>query len=124
MKRYLFLAIGLMFLFCSCGKNVETFPFKGKVVDYVNCSMMSASISELDFGWLISVSSPDSIGKDYRDQTGKTYKNCIILYRTRSRFEVDEEISGEMYLDDRYSKAYCTYHTNIDLPEGVCYSLD
>lgn len=123
MKKYLFIALSL-FLLASCGKDVETFRFEGAVIDYVNCSLMSASISDIDYGYVIALTSPDTIGKDYYDVLGKKFTNCVILYRTKSRFEEGEVISGEMYLDDRYSRAYCTYHTRLDLPEGVCYRLD
>ena len=37
---------------------------------------------------------------------------------------IDDKVSGSMYFSDKYSDAYCQIHHRLDLPEGVCYSLD
>ena len=118
------LPIIAIFLLVSCGKPEGTFPFKGKVVSYLDCTLQSVSISEMDFGYVVSLSVPDSIGGEYTDLAGQKHQNCVVVYRTRTRFRENDSISGEMYLDDNYSRAYCTYHLNHTLPEGVCYSLD
>lgn len=123
MKKYLLIFV-IPLLLNSCGKKADTFAFSGTVHGYLQCTMATASITEMDFGYIVSLTEPDSIGKDYISNDGHVYKNCVIIYRTRYRFYDGDEISGTMYLDDKYSKAYCNYHYPIDLPEGVCYSLD
>lgn len=123
MKKYL-LIILLPLLLCGCKKKAETFPFSGTVCGYLQCTLATASISEIDFGYVVSLTTPDSIGKDYNSGNNQTFHNCVIIYRTRYRYHDGDKISGTMYLDDKYSKAYCNYHYTLDLPEGVCYSLD
>jgi len=123
MKK-LFILLAIPLLLCSCKKRVEDFAFKGKVVDYLNCTMMTTNISEYDIGYVVALELPDSIGADHTLKNGTTYHNCVILYRTRSRFHEGDPISGTMYLDNNYSQAYCNFHYQTGLPEGVCYSLD
>jgi hypothetical protein len=77
----------------------------------------------IDFGYVVNLDTPDSIGGEYVSD-GITYKNAILLYRTKARYGSGEKISGTMYLDDNYSRAYCQYHFNLGIPEGVCYTLD
>ena len=108
----------------GCKKPDNVFDFSGKMVDYLECTLQYASISDFDYGMVLCLDTPDSIGKDYTDPTGEKFHNCVILYRTKARFKIGEKVSGTMYLDDKYSKAYCQFHYELDLPEGVCYSLD
>ena len=84
----------------------------------------SASISEFDIGYVVSLTVPDSIGGVFTDPSGKKYSNCVVIYRTRARYYVEDRIKGTMYLDDQYSAAYCTYHVHLNIPEGVCYTLE
>jgi len=121
-KRLLFLAI-IPILFIGCGKPDNVFDFTGTVVGYVDCTSSLTSISEMDFGYVVALSVPDSIGGDYEANGGKQYGNCVILYRTKARYHDGDNIEGSMYLDDKYSKAYCQFHHNFGIPEGVCYSL-
>lgn len=123
MKKYLLLLF-IPLLFCGCKKHVDEFAFKGTVVGYVQCSGIVTSISEFDMGYIIALDTPDSIGGDFTYNTKKVYHNCIVLYHTRSRFEDGEAVSGRMYLDDQYSAAYCNFHIDTGLPEGVCLSID
>ena len=123
MKRYCLILTLLTLLMVSCGKRTDTFAFSGTVIGYCECTMPTASISEKDFGYIINIDKPDSIGGQYITD-GVTYKNAILLYRTKARFADGEKISGTMYLDDDYSRAYCTFHYNLGIPEGVCYTLD
>ena len=99
-------------------------PFDGTVVGVANCSLASASISEFDIGYVVSLTVPDSIGGVFTDPSGKKYSNCVVIYRTRARYYVEDRIKGTMYLDDQYSAAYCTYHVHLNIPEGVCYTLE
>ena len=122
MKKYLLLLL-IPLLFCSCKKKTDTFEFKGKVVYFLECTGMVTSISEYDMGYIISLQTPDSIGADFT-VNNTTHHNCVILYHTRSRFQSGDVISGQMYLDNKYSAAYCNFHHDTGLPEGVCYSLD
>ncbi len=123
MKKIILLLL-IPLLLCGCKKRVDDFAFKGKVVGYVQCSGMVSSISEFDMGYVIALDTPESIGGDYTFTEKKVYHNCVILYHTRSRLQNDETISGRMYLDDQYSAAYCNFHFETGLPEGVCLSLD
>lgn len=123
-KVSLLFAMAVALLLASCGKNKDAFEFEGTVRGFVNCTMATATISEMDFGYVVEVSSPDSIGADYVNSEGKVLHNCVVLYRTRTRIYEDEPISGEMYLDDKYSRAYCSYHFDLGLPEAVCYRID
>lgn len=123
MKKYSLLLVALAILMVSCGKRTDTFAFSGKVIDYYSCTLNSARVSEMDFGYVVNLDTPDSIGGEYVSD-GVTYKNAILLYRTKARYGSGEKISGTMYLDDNYSRAYCQYHFNLGIPEGVCYTLD
>lgn len=122
-KIFLLLATATLLL-TSCKKHVDTFHFEGVARDYLDCTLMTASISERDNGYVIELITPDSIGGDYETTSHRQCHNCIILYHTRTLFTNGDTIRGEMYLDNDYSKAYCSYHYHLGLPEGVCYSLD
>ena len=122
-KIFYFLAL-MPLVFASCGKPDNVIDFSGTMVDYLECTSPYVSISEIDFGLVLSLDTPDSIGKEYTDPFGEKYTNCVVLYRTKSRYKVGEKVSGSMYLSDKYSAAYCQFHYNHGLPEGVCYSLD
>lgn len=121
-KKYLFLLL-LPLLLTGCNRDVETIHFTGTVRGFFNCTM-ATSVFDIEFGYIVALSAPDSIGNDYTDGSGETYHNCVVLYRTKERILDGEEISGEMYLDEDYSKAYCTLHYNHSLPEAVCYGLE
>ena len=124
MKKILLIAAIIPMFVAGCKKPDNVFDFSGKMVDYLECTLQYASISDFDYGMVLCLDTPDSIGKDYTDPTGEKFHNCVILYRTKARFKIGEKVSGSMYLDDKYSKAYCQFHYELDLPEGVCYSLD
>ena len=123
MRKILLITALISLLFSSCKKPDNVFDFSGTMVDYLECTTPFASISDLDFGLVLTLDTPDSIGKSYTDPYGEAHPNCVILYRTKSRYKIGEKVKGSMYLDDNYSKAYCQFHYNLDLPEGVCYSL-
>ena len=124
MKKTLLIFAIIPMLFMGCGKPDNVFDFSGTMVDYLDCTSPFASITELDYGMVLAVDTPDSIGKDYTDPYGETFHNCVILYRTKSRFKIGEKVEGSMFLDDNYSKAYCQFHYDLGLPEAVCYSLN
>lgn len=124
MKKYLIIILMVPLLMCGCKKKVSDFPFEGKVVGMVQCTMMTTSISEYDIGYIVNLTVPDSVGGDYMADKNVLYHNCVILYHTRSRFYDGDSIKGRMYLDDKYSAAYCNYHFDLGIPEAVCYSLE
>ena len=124
MRKTLLLFALIPLLLVSCGKNENTFDFSGKVVGYVDCTLNPTSISEMEFGYIVALDSPDSVGRDYTASDGIVLHNCVILYRTKARYYDGDPISGSMFFDDRYSRAYCQIHRDYDLPEGVCYSLN
>ena len=108
----------------GCKKPDNVFDFSGTMVDYLECTMPSVGISDFDYGLVLSLDKPDSVGKPFTNIYGDKYENCVILYRTKSRYMIDDKVSGSMYFSDKYSDAYCQIHHRLDLPEGVCYSLD
>ncbi len=123
MKKYLiFLLIPL--LLCGCKKRVDEFAFKGTVIGYMQCTGMVTSISEFDMGYVLALTIPDSVGADFTLPDNTTHHNCVVLFHTRSRFQNGDIISGRMYLDNDYSAAYCNFHQDFGIPEGVCTSLD
>ena len=124
MKKLLLIVAIIPLFVTGCSKPDNVFDFSGTMVDYLECTGPFVGISEMDFGLVLTLDTPDSIGKDYTDPYGDKHRNCVILYRTKSRFKIGDKVSGSMYLDDRYSKSYCQFHYDLDLPEGVCYSLD
>jgi len=124
MKKLVLTLVIMPMLLIGCGKPDNVFDFSGTMVDYLDCTMQNVSISEWDYGMVLALDTPDSIGKPYTDPYGEKFQNCVILYRTKSRFRIGDKVEGTMYLDDNYSKAYCQFHYDLDLPEAVCYSLD
>ena len=94
MKKTLIILMIIPFLLCGCKKRVDTFKFDGTVVGVANCSLASASISEFDIGYVVSLTVPDSIGGVFTDPSGKKYSNCVVIYRTRARYYVEDRIKG------------------------------
>ena len=118
------MGLGLLVCLSGCKKKVEDFAFSGVAIDRVECTMMTQSISEQDWGFVIELTTPSDIGGDYYDAQSNVHHNCVLLYRTRYNFVENDKVSGRMYLDDEYSKSYCAYHSRLGLPEGVCSQLD
>ena len=135
MKRFItkrhslfLLALAAVILVSGCKKREDTFEFQGIVRGSCQCSGVSTSITDIDFGYIIELSTPDSIGKDYyyvdEHQHTILLHNCVRIYKTHARLYDGDAVSGTMYLDEKYSAAYCTWHPKDGLPEGVCYTLD
>lgn len=124
MKKTLSLIALSAVLFSGCKKKVDDFAFKGIVCGYIQCTQASASISEQDFAYVVSLSDPIDVGEEYFGDNQQRYTNCVLLYSTRTRIYDGDEISGRMYFDEDYSRSYCTYHSHLNLPEGVCTDLD
>ena len=92
MKRYVFFSF--LLLFVSCVKHDEI-PFKGTIVDTRECNASFGQHQEA--GFVVSLTTPDSIGKPYT-HSGVTYSNSVI----------------------KYSRANCSIHwSDFDIPEGV-----
>lgn len=124
MRKTIFFVLLATVLLCGCKKKVEDFAFRGIICGYVQCSSVAASISEQDFAYVVALSEPDSVGSEYYGDSQQRHDNCVLLYSTRTRCYDGDEISGRMYFDENYSRSYCAYHTNLDLPQGVCSRLD
>ena len=126
MKRIFFLLMvsAPVWVLTSCKPKADEFAFDGKAIYRVECTLMSQSISEQDWGYVLELSAPDSLGGDYYDVHGEVHHNCIVLYRTRYQFTENDRVSGMMYLDEDYSRSLCAYHHHLGLPEGVCTKLD
>ena len=119
-----FAVLALALCLAGCKKKVEDFAFAGTAIYPIECTLPSQSIAEQDRGYVIELTAPDTIGDDYYDNDGIVHHNCVILYRTRTLITEGEKVSGTMYLDDDYSKAVCSYHYHLGIPEGVCTGLD
>lgn len=107
----------VLLLFASCSKHDEI-AFKGTIIDIRTCNS-SFDIQHNDAGFVIDLTTPDSIGKPYTFN-GVTYRNAVILYDPDCRLYKGDKLSGTFYLDDKYSRAHCSIHwSDFDIPEGV-----
>ncbi|MBR1549999.1 MAG: hypothetical protein IJ634_05115 [Bacteroidales bacterium] len=111
----------LFFIFLACNK-VDEIDFRGTVVDTRECT---ASYVKPDLGYLVQLSSPDSIGGDYTTNDGIVHHNVVILYAPDRLIYLNDQLRGTFYLDDEYSRANCSIHwTDIDnIPIGVFTSV-
>lgn len=105
----------------SCNK-VDEIDFRGTVVDVRECT---ASYVKPDLGYLVALTTPDSLGGVYTTDKGVTYHNVVILYAPDRLIYCDDKIRGTFYFDDQYSLANCSIHWNdIDnIPIGVFTSI-
>ena len=105
----------------SCNK-VDEIDFRGTVVDTRECT---ASYVKPDLGYLVALTTPDSLGGDYTTQDGITHHNVVILYAPDRLVYRNDKIRGTFYFDDQYSLANCSIHWNdIDnIPIGVFTSI-
>lgn len=120
MKRFAFFST-LLLLLASCNK-VDEIDFRGTVIDTRECT---ASYVKPDLGYLVALTTPDSLGGDYTTQDGITYHNVVILYAPDRLVYRNDKIRGTFYFDDQYSLANCSIHWNdIDnIPIGVFTSI-
>jgi len=114
-------AIAAILGLISCSKTDEI-DFRGTVVDVRECT---ASYVKPDLGYLVALTTPDSLGGVYTTDKGVTYHNVVILYAPDRLIYRDDPIRGTFYLDDQYSRANCSIHWNdIDnIPVGVFTSV-
>lgn len=111
-----FIIVAVLLLFASCKKHDEI-AFKGTIIDTRTCN--SSFDSHQEAGFVINLTTPDSIGKPYT-HNGVTYTNSVILYDPGCRLYKNDKVSGTFYLDDKYSRANCSIHwSDFDIPEGV-----
>ena len=105
----------------SCNK-VDEIDFRGTVIDTRECT---ASYVKPDLGYLVALTTPDSLGGDYTTDNGVTHHNVVILYAPDRLVYRNDKLRGTFYLDDQYSRANCSIHwTDIDnIPIGVFTSL-
>ncbi len=120
MKRFAFFST-LLLLLASCNK-VDEIDFRGTVIDTHECT---ASYVKPDLGYLVALTTPDSLGGDYTTQDGITHHNVVILYAPDRLVYRNDKIRGTFYFDDQYSLANCSIHWNdIDnIPIGVFTSI-
>lgn len=128
MKRFAFFKWSLGILpaivilgLTSCNK-VDEIDFRGTVIDTRECT---ASYVKPDLGYLVALTTPDSLGGDYTTQDGITHHNVVILYAPDRLVYRNDKIRGTFYFDDQYSLANCSIHWNdIDnIPIGVFTSI-
>ena len=115
MKR-LTIALLAALTLAGCARH-EEISFEGIVVGTRNCT---ATFSDNNTGFMVKLTSPDTLGATITSTTGEQMDNVIVLYEPPRRIMVEDRIHGTFYLDDKYSKANCTvvWH-DFDLPEGV-----
>lgn len=120
MKRFAFFST-LLLLLASCNK-VDEIDFRGTVIDTRECT---ASYVKPDLGYLVALTTPDSLGGDYTTQDGITHHNVVILYAPDRLVYRNDKIRGTFYFDDQYSLTNCSIHWNdIDnIPIGVFTSI-
>ena len=112
MKKAL-LAIFITLFIAACVKH-DDFAITGTVVDYEECN----GISEM--GYAVNLSSPDSIGGEYKTRSNKTYYNVVVVYGSDRMLKENAQISGRIYIDNNYSRTTCSRHyTDRDVPEAV-----
>ena len=110
MKKLIVIAAVLLFAACN---DYDDFDFTGTVIDYEECSGSS-------LGYAVSLTSPDSIGGDYRTRYGETFSNVVVIYGSDRMLQEDAKISGRIYLDPNFSKTECSIsYTDNDVPEAV-----
>ena len=120
MKARLFIALfSVMALLSACNDKHDDFDITGTVVDYEECN----GISEM--GYAVELSSPDSIGGEYKTHDNETYTNVVVVYGADRILKENAKISGRIYLDNNYSKTTCSRHyTDRDVPEAVFTKLE
>ena len=115
----LLLLSSCLLLLTGCVKHDEI-AFRGTIVDTRECNLSFGSYN--DAGFVVNLDTPDSIGRPYT-YNGHTYGNTVVLYDPDCRLYKGDKISGTFYLDDKYSRANCSVHYNLELPEGVFVSI-
>lgn len=103
MKRIPLLLTALTLLF-SCCKHPDDFAFNGKVVDLEFCTTGG------DVGYAIQLASPDTLGGSYVNSKGVRYDNVVVAWESPRPIHIDDTVSGRMYINDKYSKAYCNFY--------------
>lgn len=104
----------------GCVKH-EEIAFEGIVVGTRNCT---SGYADSNPGFLVQLTSPDSIGATLRSTDGQHMDHVIVLYEPPRRIMVEDRIHGTFYLDDKYSKSHCSIvWDDVKLPEGVFLDL-
>ena len=112
MNTKLSIALLALFFMSSCVHH-DDFEFTGIVVDYEPCQ------GAFELGYVVSLTSPDTIGGDYINQEGDLCKNAVVIYGADRQLHPNDNISGKIYLDPNYSATTCNYHFDRDIPEAV-----
>ncbi|MBR1793337.1 MAG: hypothetical protein IJ764_06845 [Bacteroidales bacterium] len=124
MKRLLFILFVVILLSAACKKKVDEIEFAGTVVDCRECTGTgTTSLSEMDWGWVIALQYPDSMGVDYTNSEGQRFKNVVVMYGTGSLPKQNQKVSGKLYRDENYANSYCRIRFK-DLPQTVCSKLN
>ena len=77
----------------------------------------------MDWGWVIALQYPDSMGVDYTNSEGQRFKNVVVMYGTGSLPKQNQKVSGKLYRDENYANSYCRIRFK-DLPQTVCSKLN
>lgn len=116
MKRLLPLGLLLALLSTACIEH-EEIAFEGIVVGTRSCSGI---IMDSNTGFLVKLTSPDSVGGTLVSTEGEVMDNVIVLYEPPRLIYVGDRIHGTFYVDDKYSRANCSVvWSDMELPEGV-----
>lgn len=98
-------------------KHPEETDFAGTVIGSRECT---AAYPQISYGYLVSLEYPAGIGTDMPTSSGDTARNVIVMYEPTVKIRVSDHIHGTFYLDDKYSKAYCSWQWDGEkLHEGV-----
>ena len=117
MKRNIILSSLLLCIaaLTGCVNNYDDFEIAGKVIDNEYCTSIQ------DMGYAVQLTSPDSVGGDYKASDNKVYKNVVVVYGADQIIKTNKNISGRIYLDPRHSESECNYHFREqtgDVPEA------
>ena len=91
----------------------DDFEFTGTVVGYEYCE---STIQ--DFAYMIALDSPEGIGERVAVADGTIYDNVVVAYQAPRILKDKWKVSGEMYIDNNYSKAHCSRTYDCPDPDG------
>jgi len=116
MKHCVCFSLIAIALLVSCSKHDEI-SFSGTVVNIEYCATQDMNSNA---GFYTALETPSDIGGTFI-YGADTFQNVVVLYEPGRQIKHGSHISGKFYIDNKYSKSYCTIHiaADEDLPQGV-----
>lgn len=102
-------------LLTGCSKNDE-YEFSGTIIDARDCNSMRYP------GYIVALEKPSDLGGQYVVGE-RTYTNAIMLFEPDRALYKGDHLHGSFYIDNKYSRANCSFHWNLNIPEGVFTSI-